>query len=374
MATDWKAERRADRAADAEQRRADEAQRHELARADQAAAAKLARAERDRRTARRAAARTAATAWVRGHVLDLLFVPVIVVPGVLAWSAMAAYGQTVFGPVGIALPLFSEAAMWAFAFATALARQAGRPTGWLTVGVWTFAGMAAGLNFVHGLDVPGGGVYYGTVMALVSIGGVIVHQLVTAIPARRRRTRAERTAARLAHRAERRIDAVRRAAVRGAVADLAPDGSARLVYRPGLVAYDRPFWRRARLLPATVPGLPVAASDGAQTVGEDLAAEIAEYLTGLPAGASGGNGGNTPGTAQTPDTGPPVEPVPAAIAKRLPRLLARARAGIDTGKLAPRPTRTEVQKYLRVRAEVAVAVTHALHSNDDGPTPMEVPA
>jgi hypothetical protein len=248
--------------------------------------------------------------------------------------------------------------------------DAARPTGWLTVGVWTFAGVAAGLNFVHGLDVPGGSVYYGTVMALVSVGGVIVHQLVTAAPARRRLTRAERTAARLARRAERRIDAVRRAAVRGAVADLAPDGSARLVYRPGLVAYDRPFWRRARLVPATVSGLPVTVSDGAQSAGEDLAAEIGDYLAGLPTG----NTGNGPGTAQTPTAPAPVEPGSAAIAKRLPRLLARARAGIDAGKLAARPTRTEVQKYLRVRAEVAVAVTHALHSNDDGPTSPEVPA
>jgi hypothetical protein len=372
MATDWKAERRADRAADAEQRRADEAQRHELHRADQSAAAKLARAERDRRAARRAATRTAVAGWVRGHVLDLLFVPVIVVPGVLAWSAMAAYGRTVFGPVGITLPLFSEAAMWAFAFATTLARQAGRPTGWLTVGVWVFAAVAGVLNFTHG--VATGSVGHGVVMALVSVGGVIVHQLVTAAPARQRRSRGERTAARLARRAERRINSVRRAAVRGAVADLASDGSARLIYRPGLVAYDRPFWRRARLVPATVPGLPVAVSDSAQRVGEDLAAEIAEYLTGLPTKGSDGNGGNTPGTAQTPAPAAPVEPGAAAIAKRLPRLLARARAGIDAGKLAPRPTRTEVQKYLRVRAEVAVAVTHALHSNDDGPTATEVPA
>jgi hypothetical protein len=52
--TTWHAERRADRAAVAEQRRADEAQRCEQRRADEAAAAKLRRVEQERRSARRA--------------------------------------------------------------------------------------------------------------------------------------------------------------------------------------------------------------------------------------------------------------------------------------------------------------------------------
>jgi hypothetical protein len=125
------------------------------------------------------------------------------------------------------------------------------------------------------------------------------------------------------------------------------------------------------LIPAAVPGLPVTAPD---LVGEDLAAEIGEYLATLPS-PEAGNGRNRSGTARTPGPGTPVEPsVPPTVAKRLPRLLARARAGIDTGRLPVRPTRTEVQKFLRVRAEVAIAVTHALHQNDDGPTATEVPA
>ncbi|GAA3537305.1 hypothetical protein GCM10022222_21240 [Amycolatopsis ultiminotia] len=183
-------EARADRAAVADQRRADKAAERAEQREDrrlefeQQRAAEIAmRQAREVRTAARQAARTrflkTAAAASRKHALDLLFVPVILVPAVLAWSAMAAYGQQVFGPVGTLLPLFSEAAMWAFAFAVTLATGRGEPTGWLKAGVWVFAAVAAGLNFLHGYST---GHHWdtGVVMAVVSIGGVVVHQLITA--------------------------------------------------------------------------------------------------------------------------------------------------------------------------------------------------
>ena len=47
----------------------------------------------------------------------------IVVPGVLAWTAMAAYGTQVWGAAGVILPIFSEGAMWAFAGATTITRH-----------------------------------------------------------------------------------------------------------------------------------------------------------------------------------------------------------------------------------------------------------
>ena len=232
----WAENRRADRVADAEQRRAREAMLFEQRRADREADAKRAQDQKDAARASRAEARAALAGWLRAHTIDLLFVPVIVVPAVLAWTAMADYGREVFGPVGMLLPLFSEAAMWAFAFAVPMAQRAKRSAGWLHLGVWVFAAVAAALNFVHGLAGEHGGIGRGVVMALVSVGGIVVHQLVTAAPSKPRLSRAERDAARLQRLASRRVLAVRRTALRQAVADLSPDGTATLVHRPGLVS------------------------------------------------------------------------------------------------------------------------------------------
>ncbi|MFD5089003.1 DUF2637 domain-containing protein [Amycolatopsis thailandensis] len=189
-------EARADRAAVAEQRRADKAAERAEEREDQRLAfeqrraAETARQEaRAAKSAERKAARIRfakmLVAASRKHALDLLFVPVILVPAILAWSAMAEYGKQVFGPVGVLLPLFSEAAMWAFAAAVTIGVRRGEPTGWLKAGVWVFAAVAAGLNFLHGYST---GHHWdtGVVMAVVSIGGVVVHQLITARPAAKR--------------------------------------------------------------------------------------------------------------------------------------------------------------------------------------------
>jgi hypothetical protein len=261
-------ELRADRIAAAEQRRADLAVASEQQRRDRAllfeqrradAVAKVAEKERARAARAAARARFWATAWsaVRSHALDLLFVPVILVPAVLAWSAMADYGVEVFGPVGATLPLFSEAAMWAFAAAVTVGVRRGQPTGWLKFGVWAFAAVAAGLNYMHGQSLPGGWAY-GVVMAVVSVGGVVVHQLITARPVVRR-TRADRAIARTTRRAERRLEAVRRAAVRRAVAELSEDGTAQLVHSPGLVVLSRDRLGRVRLDGALAPE-PVASN------------------------------------------------------------------------------------------------------------------
>ncbi|QFZ17554.1 DUF2637 domain-containing protein [Saccharothrix syringae] len=345
----WAEERRADRVTAAEQRRADEVLRFEQRRADRAAAVEQRRAEKDAARARRAALVAAVAGWLRGHTLDLLFVPVIVVPAVLAWTAMAAYGREVFGPVGVLLPLFSEGAMWCFAFAVPMAQRAGRPTGWLHCGTWVFAAVAGGLNYVHGATVA-----HGVVMALVSVGGVVVHQLVTAAPARRR-SRAERDAARLERQAARRVLAVRRAALRQAVAELAADGTATLVHRPGTVALRRRAGR-TRLVPATVPGLPVApVADG---LGDELAAEVAAFLAAVPADA--GNAGNRPGKAETSPEG-----VPAEAAGKVAEHLSRVRAAIADGRLPAAPSQAAVRRFLRCRAEHAALVHRALTGRGD---------
>ena len=254
----WREEIRQDRLISAQIDRDREAARVQARIAERQARAQLRREEdlaraaaRQRTRERRAARRAARMAWVRGHVLDLLFVPVIVVPAVLAWTAMAAYGDQLYGPPGLVLPAFSEGAMWAFAIATTwtIRRHPDRPTWHLRAGTWTFAAVAAALNFTHGLTGPGPhGAGVGVVMALVSAAGVVAHQFITAGP---RRSRAERGQARIDRAVARRELAARRAAVRHADAVLDGDGHARLIYQPGTVALTRRHGRTRLPTPAT---------------------------------------------------------------------------------------------------------------------------
>lgn len=250
-APSWREERRRDRLAAAQIAREDVAARSGAATAKDEARARLRREERQARAADKRAARKqraarwdARAAWLRGHVVDLLFVPVITVPGVLAWTAMAAYGSVVFGPAGVALPVFSEGAMWAFAGATTITRKRSpeRPLWHLRLGTVVFAGFGAALNFAHGLAAASA--VTGAVMALVSVAGVVAHQLITAGP---RRARAERASARAGRAAVRRENAIRKAALRCTVAVLDADGGVRLVHKPGTVALTRRWHGRASL-------------------------------------------------------------------------------------------------------------------------------
>jgi hypothetical protein len=260
--TSWREERRRDRMAEAQISRDNEAARTQARIAAGEAQSKLRLKERQVREAESAAARkqrglrrAAGLAWLRGHVVDLLFVPVIVVPGVLAWTAMAAYGRQVFGPAGVSLPVFSEGAMWAFAGATTITRHRhpDRPVWHLRAGTVLFAGVGAALNFIHGAMPAAGqlrGPGVGLVMALVSVAGVTAHQLITAGPRRSRAARARVRAERAAARRER---AIGRAALRRAVAVLGADGGVRLVHKPGAVALARRWHGRAVLEPVASP-------------------------------------------------------------------------------------------------------------------------
>lgn len=238
-APSWREERRQDRLAAAQAAVSKDEARARLHRETQQARAADKRAARKQRAARR----DARAAWARAHVVDLLFVPVITVPGALAWTAMAAYGSQVFGPAGHSLPAFSEGAMWAFAGATTITRRRHpeRPVWHLQLGTVVFAAFGAALNFAHGLAT--GSTVTGTVMALVSVAGVVAHQLITAGP---RRSRADRAAARTQRAVVRRERAVSQVALKRATAVLDPAGNARLVLVPGAVVLSR-RWGRARL-------------------------------------------------------------------------------------------------------------------------------
>jgi len=255
----WREEARRDRLARAQIEMERDAARAELRLAERRATAATRREEaqaraaaRDRSRKARAARRAARAAWLAAHTVDLLFVPVIVVPAVLAWTAMAAYGSLLYGPAGLALPAFSEGAMWAFAAATTLTRRRhpGRPLWHLRTGTVVFAAVGAALNFAHGTTGGPHGPLTGAVYAAVSAAGVSVHQLVTAGP---RRPAAEREAARLARAAERRERAARRAALRTAVIHIDEHGAARLACQPGPVILAR---RRGRTRLAPAPGFP----------------------------------------------------------------------------------------------------------------------
>jgi hypothetical protein len=270
---------------------------------------------------------------------------------------MAAYGHAIYGPPGWVMPALSEGAMWAFAAANTLTRrrEPGRPAWHLQAGVWVFAAMAAALNFAHGLASAGHQLTTAVVMALVSVAGVVAHQLVTAGP---RRSRADRDAARLTRAAARRAVAVRAAAVRHAVAELDEHGAARLVYRPGLVTVTR----QGRLAPAIVPGLPVTPADPA---GIDWDTELADLTAAPDADTS------VTGPAQPPGGGGGVAvadpPGSTASPAGLAGLIARARAAIAAGTLPPRPSQRALRDLLGIRMARAGQVQRAL--NNDRRTP-----
>ena len=247
----WREENRRDRAAAAALGLQRDAARAELRITERRAAAQTRREQLQARNAARAQARRARAArraarmaWLSGHTVSLLFVPVIAVPAVLAWTAMAAYGRQLYGPAGLALPAFSEGAMWAFAAATTVTRHRHpqRPVWHLRAGTAVFAAFGAALNFAHGLADYGAAA--GVVMALVSAAGVIAHQLVTAGP---RRSRAERDTARITRAIARRERAARRAAIRQAPVELDGEGRARLIFEPATIP------GRARAAPAAAP-------------------------------------------------------------------------------------------------------------------------
>jgi hypothetical protein len=290
----WREEQRQDRLTRAQIAR-DQAEADARARTIEARAAAADRREdqiardgrREMARDRRAKRRADRSAWLTGHVTDLLFLPVIVVPAILAWTAMAAYGHDLYGPLGWLLPAFSEGGMWVFAFARTitLRRHKGRPAWHLLAGTWVFAAVGAGLNFLHGLTAPGNqahaGVGTGAVMALVSVAGVTAHQLITAGP---RRSRAERQQRRLDRDAAGRVLAVRRAAIRDAAALLDEDGGARLVIAPGRVAIDGHGRLASLELPESADPTTLLAQVASEVSAEvgDLARSLREPLLAPP--------------------------------------------------------------------------------------------
>lgn len=303
----WQEQRRLNQAAEAEQARANaiaaakvEAIRaqtqNETAQAQAVHQAELDRQrrqerqqERENARTRREARRASARAWATTHVVDLLIYPLAVVSAAMAVPAMAAFGHDVYGnAAGYALPIITELGMWAFAFAVHIVRYrserdgADRPVWALQLGVWSFATVAAGLNFLHGLAGDADPLA-GVVMAVASVAGVMAHQLVTAAP---RRSKAGRDTARIERQAAAKAAQVRRAAVHASVAEIDQDGTARLLFTPGCYRLTRSWltpWRPGRLGSIALAGLPV--TPALETGWDALDQELADLINGTPSEA-----------------------------------------------------------------------------------------
>ena len=343
---EYREQRRQDKAAAAEERRKDLAAQAEQRRQD------VAQAETqrtDRAAARRARVATAMQ-WLGTRPVELLLSLIVIVPGVLAVPAMAAFGVQVYGAgIGWLLPAFSEAGMWAFAFATHAARREGRPTGWLQLGVWVFTAVSAALNFAHGYLF--GGVGIGFVMAVVAVGGVVAHQLITAAPMRTRHTRAERRADRTARIAARRVTRLERAAVRQAAAELDSTGAVQLRFAPGVVTLARTrFGLGRRMVPMSVPGLAVSGAE------DELDAELRALLDEAEEPA-----GTAQTTAENPESG--TSDLDPDIAEHV----AEIRRAVADRELPAKPSRRKVQQHLGIRALTAQTVMKALRRDDGGP-------
>ncbi|WP_217695875.1 hypothetical protein, partial [Pseudonocardia sp. Ae706_Ps2] len=212
----------------------------------------------------RAARRAKALTWASTHVVELLIYPIALLSFTLAAPAMAAYGTTLYGPLGVLLAGITELGMWAFALAV-LASRHQHPTRsvvGLQVGVVVFALVAAGMNLAHGLEQ---GLTAGVVMAVVSIAGVAAHQLTLAgTPRSRTERRAARRAGRLDRLVEVKTDRARRLAIADATAVIGPDGTAELTYRPG--AYQ--VRRRALAPTGPMTATATAAAEGQDSDGD----------------------------------------------------------------------------------------------------------
>lgn len=352
----WNEERRADRAAEREQDRQDRRLAAEEARKNRRDREKAQERRREQRRQRRTALREALAAQI-GQVPWLV---IMGAPMVLSWTAMARYGTEVYGPVGVLLPLFSEAALLVFALVAARAAQRGEPTAVLRLGTAVFALVTAALNYIHGASGDGGSVTQGVVMAVVAVGGVAVHQIVHARQPRPRRTRTQRQADRLARLHQRRVIRLQRAAVRVATPVLASDGTVHLVHRAGEVTEKRTLLRRTRVVPAAAP-----------SQGDRLAEEIESWLSaGAPetARVQGGPAETHPERDrrdQDPDQGPsaPAEQPQPEDEDLIRRVLAAVADGLE-------PTNENVRVLLRCRKDRAYRVARAararLHNGGEG--------
>ncbi len=258
-----------------EQKRRDAAERAEQARRDREVAAEQARKDReadrefelrkaklaadqarkDREAAeKRKAERQEKRCQRRAELLETLtenkvalsIYGLALVSLLMSAPAMAEYGHKLYGAsawpwTGWLLPIVTEISMWACAFAVHHRRvtQPGASVFWLQVGVGLSTALAAALNAMKGFHA---GVDASVVMGVVSVAGVLLHQMTVA---GQPRSREQKAADRIARQIARKEFDARRAAIRDAKVEITADGTAQLVFEPGVYRVGRP--RNARL-------------------------------------------------------------------------------------------------------------------------------
>ncbi|WP_199441702.1 DUF2637 domain-containing protein [Umezawaea beigongshangensis] len=382
-------DRRAERtaaAAQAEQQRADaERTRAETALAmvqvQQArahAAAELSERRQQREQAdkqatrqRRAATRARWAARLPEWLLSVLWATVIVSPITLAWQAQRSFAETTLAlpaTTSWLFPLAVEAGAWVCAFEAHRRTKAGLPVGALPTWMWVLAGIAAGINLLHG--TADHGPVAGIALATMSLLGVLLHhvrqaadhaaaegrdtaQLRRALWRRVRFPRLSFAAASIAAARSGRVDA--ETAWRQAWVDrygVGPDSSrrdrrlARTITRHRWSA-DRKAARSGDLvivggviLPAVIPGLTTETTPAPPA------------LTIVPAVAEP--------SAEPADTGTDTPVVQGELSPRAADLLIKVRTAIAAGELPAAPAATAIRKQFGGASETAREVRDAL--------------
>lgn len=182
----YRAERRADQAAAAEQARLDRAATEQARLARQMAAAKIRRADEDAAAERQAerrderrADRKAFWASLPDRGMAVLWATMIVLPITLAWRAQAEFAASTLHISGVwsnAFPAAIECGAWLCIFEAHRRVQAGKAAGSLSRWTWVLAGIAAAINASHGGNLPGG-----LALGVLSLLGVLLHTIRTGL-------------------------------------------------------------------------------------------------------------------------------------------------------------------------------------------------
>lgn len=227
---------------DAEQARKDRKDASAEKRKDREAAEKRKQERRERRSK----AIKAMSATLTENKVALSIYGIALVSFVMSAPAMADYGTRLYEGsawpwTGWLLPIVTELSMWACAFAVHHTRRTtpGASVFWLQVGVALATALAAGLNAMKGFTV---GWDASVVMGVVSIAGVLLHQMTVA---GKPRSREQRDADKIARQIARKEFDARQAAIRDARVEITAEGAARLVFEPGVYRVGRE--RKARL-------------------------------------------------------------------------------------------------------------------------------
>lgn len=269
--------------------------------------------ERDRAAARarRKAMYKALRTWASDHIVHLMIYPLAVFSAWMAIPAMAHFGHKVYGSAtGVVLPVITELGMWAFAFAVQLTRHRhpDRPVWALQLGVLIFTGIGGALNYLDGATDEHGAVWRGLVMGVVSVAGVVAHQLVEASP---RRSRAERDHATVTRHAARKIAAVRRSVINDAVARVDAAGQTTLLFAAGDYAFTTdPDGKSRRVLRGKGKRMLRAVEPTGDTTVDEMDRRIRDLLDN-PIGPPDGDSITTPvaprsGASIPTSTTPPI--------------------------------------------------------------------